>query len=164
MTRTLQKLTHGAAFFTVLFFVCTASFAQTSDPALLRLEREIARLGKASGGVTGATAIHLETSRRVSLNGNDRFPMASSFKVPIAVQLLTLIDQGKVRLDQMIELKPSDLHPGSGTLSELFNKPGVALSVRNLMELMLLISDNSATDICFQSFGKRSAAARARDR
>ena len=153
MTRTLQKRTHGAAFFTALFFICTASLAQTSDPALLRLEREIARLGNVSGGVTGATAIHVETGRRVSLNGADRFPMASSYKVPIAVQLLTLVDQGKVRLDQMIELKASDLHPGSGTLTNLFSKPGVALSVRNLMGLMLLISDNSATDICLRLAG-----------
>lgn len=153
MTRTLQKLTHGVALFTALFSLCLIAAAQSSDAALQRLEREIARLGKASGGVTGATAIHLETGRRVTLNGADRFPMASSYKVPIAVQLLTLVDQGKVRLDQMIELKSSDLHPGSGTLTGLFNKPGVALSVRNLMELMLLISDNSATDVCLRLAG-----------
>jgi len=157
MTRTLQKLTHGVALFTALFSLCLIAAAQSSDPALQRLEREVARLGKASGGVTGATAIHLETGRRVTLNGTDRFPMASSYKVPIAVQLLTLVDQGKVRLDQMIELKSSDLHPGSGTLTGLFNKPGVALSVRNLMELMLLISDNSATDICLRLAGGADA-------
>ncbi|HEX4945795.1 MAG TPA: serine hydrolase, partial [Blastocatellia bacterium] len=72
-------------------------------------------------------------------------------------QLLTLVDQGKVRLDQMIELKASDLHPGSGTLTNLFKQPGVALSVRNLMELMLLISDNSATDICLRLAGGAEA-------
>jgi beta-lactamase class A len=153
MNRTLQKLARGMAFVAVLYFLGAAAPAQTADPALQRLEREIARLGKASGGVTGATAIHLETGRRVSLNGSDRFPMASSYKVPIAVQLLMLVDQGKVRLEQMIELKASDLHPGSGTLTNLFKQPGVALSVRNLMELMLLISDNSATDICLRLAG-----------
>ncbi|HSO73512.1 MAG TPA: class A beta-lactamase [Blastocatellia bacterium] len=124
-----------------------------SDVALQRLEREIARLAKASGGVVGATAIHLQTGRRVSLNGAERFPMASTFKVPLAVQLLTRVDKGELKLDQMIEVKLSDLHPGSGTLAELFNKPGLALSVRNLMELMLLISDNSATDILLREAG-----------
>lgn len=153
MTRMMRKIAGGATFFLLLLSCGAASLAQANDPALARLEREIARLGKASGGVTGATAIHLETGRRVALNGTDRFPMASSYKVPIAVQLLTLVDQGKVRLDQMIELKTSDLHPGSGTLTNLFNKPGVALSVRNLMELMLLISDNSATDVCLRLAG-----------
>lgn len=157
MTRTLQKFSYGAGVLTALFSLCLIAAAQTTDPALQRLEREITRLGKASGGVTGATAIHLETGRRVTLNGNERFPMASSYKVPIAVQLLTLVDQGKVRLDQMIELKASDLHPGSGTLTNLFKQPGVALSVRNLMELMLLISDNSATDVCLRLAGGGAA-------
>jgi beta-lactamase class A len=123
------------------------------DDSLRRLEREIARLSKVSGGVVGVTAIHLETGRRVSLSGGERFPMASTFKVPIAVQLLTRIDKSEVKLDQMIEIKQSDLHPGSGTLSDLFNKGGLALSVRNLMELMLLISDNSATDVLLRTAG-----------
>ena len=128
-----------------------------SDAALQRLERELARLAKVGGGVVGVTAIHLETGRRVSLGGSDRFPMASTFKVPIAVQLLTRVDAGEVKLDQMIEIKQNDLHPGSGTLSELFNKGGLSLSVRNLMELMLLISDNSATDVLLKVAGGADA-------
>ena len=138
-----------------LILSCAAfvSAQTTSDPALPRLEREIARLAKGAGGVVGVTAIHLETNRRVSFNGAERFPMASTFKVPIAVQLLTRVDKGELHLDQMIQIQPSDLHPGSGTLTDLFNKPGLALSVRNLLELMLLISDNSATDVCLRLAG-----------
>jgi beta-lactamase class A len=136
--------------------VVTAS-SPKGDAALGRLEREIARLSINSGGVVGATAIHIESGRRVSLNGGERFPMASSYKVPIAVQLLTRVDKGEIKLDQMIEIKQSDLHPGSGTLADLFNKPGVALSVRNLLELMLLISDNSATDVCLRVAGGADA-------
>ena len=79
--------------------------------------------------------------------------MASTYKVPVAVQLLIRVDQGEITLDQMIELKPSDLHPGGGTLATLLNKPGVVLSVRNLLELMLLISDNSATDLLLRLAG-----------
>lgn len=135
----------------------TVNRAAVVDPAIQRLEREIARLSAVSGGVVGVTAIHLETGRRVSLNGSQRFPMASTFKIPIAVQLLTRIDKGEVTLDQMIDIRQSDLHPGSGTLSDLFNKGGLALSVRNLMELMLLISDNSATDVLLRTAGGAEA-------
>ena len=149
---------------TAVFFFNQTGAAQTTanprpanDSSLQRLQREIARLSAVSGGTVGVTAIHLETGRRVSQNGNDRFPMASSFKVPIAVQLLTRVDKGEVKLDQMIEIKESDLHPGSGTLSDLFNKGGLALSVRNLMELMLLISDNSATDVMLRTAGGADA-------
>jgi beta-lactamase class A len=96
---------------------------------------------------------HLETGRELFVNGSEPFPMASTFKVPVAVQLLTLVDGGKARLDSMITLAPGDLHPGSGTLSNLFDDPGVALSLRNLMELMLIISDNSATDLVLKAAG-----------
>ena len=117
------------------------------------LMTEVSRLAKISDGVVGMTAVHVESGRRFSFHGTDRFPMASSFKVPIAVQLLSRVDRGEVRLDQMVTVEPHDLHPGSGTLSNLFNKPGVSLSVRNLLELMLLISDNSATDMVLRIAG-----------
>ena len=132
--------------------ICLAG-APASDPAWQRLEREMARLAAGAGGVVGASAIHLETGRRASLNGAERFPMASSYKVPIAVQLLHRVDRGEERLDRLVPLESRDLHPGSGTLADLFNKPGLALSVRNLLELMLLISDNSATDVLLRLAG-----------
>jgi beta-lactamase class A len=118
-----------------------------------RLEREITRAAKSAGGTLGVSALHIESGRRITLNSSERFPMASTYKVPIAVQLLTRVDQGEITLDQMIELRPSDLHPGGGKLTPLLNKPGVALSVRNLLELMLLFSDNSAADVLLRLAG-----------
>ena len=133
--------------------ISAITFAQSSDPNLVRLERELVRVAEMGGGVVGVSAVHLESGRRVSLKGHERFPMASTFKVPVAVELLRRVDVGELKLDQMIEIKQSDLHPGSGTLSDLFDKPGLSLSVRNLLELMLLISDNSATDVCLRLAG-----------
>lgn len=146
----------------LLLSLSTAGFAQTpakpgansiADIPLQRLEREISRAAKSAGGTVGVSAVHIESGRRIALNSNERFPMASTYKVPIAVQLLTRVDRGEITLDQMIELKPSDLHPGGGILTTLLNKPGVVLSVRNLLELMLLISDNSATDLLLRLAG-----------
>jgi len=137
-------------------FLLTATLV-AADSQLARLEREMERVSKIAGGEVGASAIHLETGRKVSFHGDERFPMASTFKIPVAVQLLHRIDAGEVKLDQMVEPHPSDLHPGSGTLTELFNQPGVALSVRNLLELMLRISDNSAADILLRLAGGPAA-------
>jgi beta-lactamase class A len=134
-----------------------------TDPGLSRLEAEITRLATISGGKVGVAAIHLETGREVVLNRGEPFPMASTYKVPIAVQLLTRVDSGHFKLDSMITIRASDLHPGSGTLTQLFDDPGVSLSVRNLLELMLLISDNSATDIMLRTAGG-GAAVNARSR
>jgi beta-lactamase class A len=123
-----------------------------------RISKEIARLSGLSAGVLGVSAIHVESGKRVVQNGQVSFPMASSYKIPIAIELLSKVDSGKYTLDQLIEIGKSDLHPGSGMLTERFNwpgsvTPGVALSVRSLLELMLLISDNSATDVCLRLAG-----------
>lgn len=137
--------------------VTTTAIAPAGDPALESLAREVERLSRGSAGVVGLSALHLPTGRRIALRGGERFPMASSYKVPVAVELLRRIDAGELLLDQMVALKPSDLHPGSGTLSGLFNKPGVSLSIRNLLELMLLISDNAATDVLLERAGGGAA-------
>jgi beta-lactamase class A len=129
------------------------ALAQASDPNLARLQAEIVRLSAISGGKVGVGIIHVESGRELFVNGSDPFPMASTYKVPIAVQLLTRVHAGAARLDSMITLRPSDLHPGSGTLTGLFNDPGVSVSLHNLLELMLLISDNSATDIVLRAAG-----------
>ena len=131
--------------------------AQVADPNLRRLESEITRLSAISGGKVGVGIIHLETGRELFVNGAEPYPMASTVKVPIAVELLTRVQAGTVRLDSMVTVRPNDLHPGSGTLTGLFNDPGVSLSVHNLLELMLLISDNSATDMVLKVAGNGAA-------
>lgn len=123
------------------------------DARLGRVETEIARLAQTAGGSVGVAAYHIESDRGVCVNPSEAYPMASTFKVPVAVRLLERVDRGQIRLDSMITLRPGDLHPGSGTLSDLFDDPGVSLSVRNLLELMLIISDNSATDVLLRVAG-----------
>jgi len=146
----------------VLAFISIAAWAQ--DAGLRKLEAEMERVSRIAGGQVGAAVVHVESGRTALLNASDSYPMASAYKVPIAVKLLDRVDAGQERLDRMIELLPGDLHPGSGTLTPLFNKPGISLSVRNLLELMLLISDNSATDIILRlAGGPEAVTARMRE-
>jgi beta-lactamase class A len=127
--------------------------AVAQDPGLTLLERELVRIGELSGGVMGFSAIHLESGREVHLNPDEAFPMASSYKVPIAVKLFQRVDRGELNLEDMITLEPHHYSPGSGTLTDLFIQPGVSLSLRNLTELMMLISDNTATDLVLAAAG-----------
>ena len=134
-----------------------APAAPRTAPGIARLEAQFAELAKVAGGTVGVAAVHLESGRAAYLNRGEAFPMASTVKVPLAVQLLTRVDRRELRLDSMVTVQPGDLHPGSGTLTDLFSQPGVVLSVRNLMELMLRISDNSATDILLRTAGGGAA-------
>src|SRR5579862_5589155 len=127
------------------------------DPSLARLEQQIEFLSHATDAVVGVSAIHIESGRSVSVRGTERFPQASAVKVPIAVQIMALADEGQLELSKMVTLKPADLHPGSGRISELLFHPGVALSIENIMELAIVISDNSAADLMLREAGGPAA-------
>lgn len=134
-----------------------ADSAKVPAAGLETLRAELGRIAGEEDGTVGVAAIHLESGRELHLNGDERFPMASTYKVPIAVQLLTRVERGELALDSMVEVGPEDLHPGSGTISRLLDDPGVILSMRNLLELMLLISDNSGTDLVLEAAGGPAA-------
>ena len=134
-----------------------AASTAAADPSLPRLEREIARLARLSPGVAGAGVIHLPSGRAVYFNRQERFPMLSTYKVPIAVQLLRLVDQKRLRLDTLLAVTSGDFVGGGTLSSDLVNDPGVMLSLRNVMELMLLISDNTATDVALRAAGGPAA-------
>lgn len=140
----------------LLLAVLTAPGGAQNAP-LDRLQAELERLAGTSGGTLGITAIHLESGVEISVRGDERFPMASTYKVPIAVRTFQQVDRGELRLDSLVTLAPGDLHPGSGTLTELFHQPGVTLPMLTLVELMLIISDNSATDLVLKTAGGPAA-------
>ena len=142
-----RSLARGGLF---SIFLLLAAVGFATEEAL---ERELQRLGPLSGGVMGVAAVHLESGRRAFLNGDEPFPMASTYKVPIAVELLQRVDEGKLDLAQMVAVERHDYSPGSGLLTDLINQPGLALSLRNLLEIMLLVSDNTATDLCLRHAG-----------
>jgi beta-lactamase class A len=98
------------------------------------IHQEFARLAQSIIGTVGACVQHVESRQRIDYNASVRFPMASVFKLPIVVYVLSLIDRGQLALDHMIEVRQSDLSPGSGTIQALLYQPGLMLSVRNLLE------------------------------
>ncbi|MCY3965400.1 MAG: class A beta-lactamase [Acidobacteria bacterium] len=127
------------------------------DPNLKHLGAEIERLAEASMGTVGVAAIHLESGRGVLLNADERFPMASTYKVPIAVEILAQVDAGKRSLDDLITMQTSDHVVTYGALSDFFDTPGSRLTIQNVLGLMLRISDNIATDLLFREAGGAEA-------
>jgi beta-lactamase class A len=99
---------------------------------------------------------HLESGHELYLNRSVRFPMGSLFKVAVAVQVLALVDQGALSLDKTLLLQASDLRPGSGKLAKSFAEPR-PISVRALLETMLVDSDNTATDLLWKEAGGATA-------
>ena len=134
----------------IVLLILAPHAASAAEPAL---ERELARLGEMSGGTMGIAAVQIESGRSAWLNPDEPFPMASTYKVPIAVQLLSLVDDGEISLEDRIEIGIEEYSPGSGMIAKLLDDPGLSVSMLNLLEIMLLISDNTATDRLLDAVG-----------
>jgi beta-lactamase class A len=122
-------------------------------------EAELARIAGYAEGAVGVAALHLESGRALACNDAEAFPMASTVKVPIAVTILDMVDRGTLGLATQLAVEPADLCPSS-SITEAFPHPGVALSVHNLLEIMITRSDNSATDVMFRAAGGPAAVER----
>jgi beta-lactamase class A len=125
---------------------------ETSSPLL----EELARIAEASQGTLGVAAIDLATGDVTAFNADERFPMASTFKVPVAVYALRVAQEGRLSLTEPIPVRREDMIE-PGILFEHFRHPGVAISLLNAMELSVTTSDNSATDVILQRVGGPAA-------
>ena len=83
-------------------------------------------------GVIGVAAQDMAGGTQVFLNGDQAFPMASTYKIPIAVALLSKADAGELSLTDMIEID-DDEWVYSQVIAANFIHQGVALSVPKLM-------------------------------
>jgi beta-lactamase class A len=98
------------------------------------------------------TATVLESGESVSLNGNQRFPMQSVYKLPIAMAVLNQVDQGNLTLDQKIQIEANDIVQGSQVLDE--NSQGKEFSLSELLQYMVSRSDNTACDVLLRLIGE----------
>ena len=102
-------------------------------------------------GIVGVAAKHIETGERVSHNADTVFFTASTLKVPLLVELYRQVDAGIIDVNQRIDLADALRVPGSGVLKELSS--GLQPTVHDLAMLMIIISDNTATDILYNKVG-----------
>jgi beta-lactamase class A len=138
----------------LLALLCLAILAPQTSSArdLAALQAEIERVAQAAGGTVGVGLRHLESGEEFYVNRGARFPMGSLFKVPVALQLLAMVDQGTLDLAKPVLVQAKDLRPGSGKLVKEFGEPR-AMPLRDLLETMLIDSDNTATDLLWKEAG-----------
>lgn len=102
----------------------------------------------------GVFAWHSKTKELFAHNSEQFFYLLSTYKVPIAVQCLRLVDAGVLKLDQWVEVQETDIPLFSPILDQRhFSYPGVKLHLKNLLRLMLEYSDNTASDIVLRLAG-----------
>lgn len=95
---------------------------------------------------------NLKTDESFEYQGDKPMPTASLIKLPVMITAYEAIEEGKISLDDMIEVKKDDFVPGSGVLSGHFS-PGLKLSLRDAIRLMISTSDNTATNLVVDAIG-----------
>lgn len=131
-----------------------------SAAELSTVKRQIENTIPRARGEVGVAIKHLESGTEILVNAEKSYPMASTFKVPLLVELFYERAAGKLSMDDRIELMPGDLHVGSGIIIAQFDAPGVQLSIHNLINLMMRSSDNSAADMLLNRAGTANVTAR----
>jgi beta-lactamase class A len=113
------------------------------------------RVRSIAAGLDGAMGVYIraaDAGDAVAIDADRPFQMASVFKVPVLVELMSQASAGRHRLGDRVTLAEEMKAPGSGVLKEL--SPGTALTIRDLATLMIIVSDNTAADVLLDLVGK----------
>lgn len=110
-----------------------------------------------SKGVWGIVLEDLVSGEKWELNSKELFYAASVIKVPIMAAVFAEVENGKLSLDDSFVLREEDFVGGSGVLQHF--TPGSKLPIRDLVMLMIIQSDNSATNMLIDLMGNESIVA-----
>lgn len=99
----------------------------------------------------GIAVWHIESGEKTDVNGDVPYPMASTFKIPILATAMKQVSQGKLSLGTRYPLKEEDKSPGSGILP--YFEGGLEPTFLDMLTLMIIISDNTATDMIIDILG-----------
>nr|AIA12111.1 ClassA_beta_lactamase [uncultured bacterium] len=112
--------------------------------------QEIASVTK---GPVGAAAMIVETGEPVSINGGDHFPMQSVYKLPIAMAVLSRIDNKTLTFDQKVRVDPKDFVSRREFSIATKYPNGADISIRELLDYMISESDGTACDALMRMLG-----------
>lgn len=132
--------------------------ANTHVPVLrAKLQARLADVAQRLDGVMGYAIVDLTTGERFGAREDDVFPTASTIKLGILYELFTQVDAGTLRLDDPQPVPESARVGGSGLVNQLTTP---RLSLRDHAILMMLISDNTSTNVLIDTLGLSRIQAR----
>jgi len=150
----MRKLILLAAAFTCL---PTVALAQPDNWELVRkkTEAKLAEIAAGTRGIVGLAAVDLTSGERLGTNENLVFPQGSAIKVPILLELYRQAAEGKFKLTDRLGVEKRQQVGGSGVLGQ-FGDGTSELSLRDLAVLMIVLSDNTATNMLIERVGQEN--------
>ncbi|HHV46681.1 MAG TPA: serine hydrolase, partial [Tissierellia bacterium] len=115
------------------------------------LKNRLELLLKDVPGKAGFYYKNLKTGETIGFNENEPFIAASVIKIPILIEVLRQIEEGKLKEDDLVEVKEQDKMPSCGALTYMHD--GLKVTVKDLYTLMIIHSDNTATNMLIKIAG-----------
>lgn len=123
--------------------------AQSMDSLRTNLEKIV----QSKDALVGIAITGIDKQDTLGINADHHLPMQSVFKVPIAIVMLSEIDKGNFELDQEIKITKKDMTPEIWSpIREKYPK-GVTLTIREILEYTLTLSDNIGCDVILKLLG-----------
>src|SRR5437016_6054626 len=125
-------------------FISSTSLAQNSPNAQTLDARVRAEITPFKGKVY-LFAKNLDTGETYSFNGDERVKTASTIKIAVMIEAFARVAEGRAKWTDELVLTKAARYSGSGILPELGD--GLRLTLHDCVNLMMLISDNTATNM-----------------
>ena len=134
--------------------------AQQLTP-LQRVKASIERTTRSVNATWGVYVKSLETSEEIAIDAERQMETMSTIKIPLMVEVLEQIKAGKFALTDKYTFVQADSQPGTGTIQRL--DPGAVMTVKDLITMMIIVSDNTATEVLYRMVGGPEAVNRRMD-
>jgi beta-lactamase class A len=144
-----------------LLAVAGPTFAQAPQPnplvgdLKLKLAKQLQQMAADFDGVMGLAVKDLGTGETFFANADTMFPQASAIKIPVLLELFRQDQVGILKIDERMDIHRAKMVDGSGVLWR-FSDGGSALSLRDLAVLMIVLSDNTATNLLIDRVGMQN--------
>jgi beta-lactamase class A len=144
----------GFATFAVVSVIGVRSGRAAAESAFSALDVAIAKIEAESGGRLGVAVLNTGTGALAGHRIDERFPMCSTFKTLAAAAILARVDAGKEQLARRIAVEQNDILSYAPITKQ---HVGQDMTVAELCEAAVTLSDNTAANLLLASLGGPSA-------
>jgi beta-lactamase class A len=156
------KTMRHVAITVLMVLAVSTSAAQNAGPLQQDLRKQLQlrldTVATSLDGVLGYVLVDLVSNERVAARlESQAFPTASTIKLSILYELLKQAEEGRLELNKPAPLERQQVVGGSGVLQHL---SGPMLSLADHAALMIIVSDNTATNVVIDAVGMQNVTAR----
>jgi beta-lactamase class A len=123
----------------------------TQPTPIQRLQAAIERTTKSVNATWGIYVKSLESGEEIALDADRQMETMSTIKIPLMIECFEQIKAGKFTLADKYTFVQADSQPGTGTIQRL--DPGAVMTVKDLITMMIIVSDNTATEVLYRMVG-----------